>query len=93
MHPYSKQLGALVEGRRAALAAATARMERDLPQLFAPPITPAAAHEAMALYLASAAYAPSQAALTIGAGDEDNLYLAADLSGALPGTPLSLSAM
>ncbi len=42
------------EADRAALAAATARMERDLPQLFAPPITPAAAHEAMALYLASA---------------------------------------
>ena len=41
---------------------------------------------------ASAAYAPSQAALTVGVGDEDNLYLAADLSGALPGTPLSLSA-
>ena len=38
------------------------------------------------------AYAPSQSALTIGAGDEDNLYLAADLSGAVPGTPLSLSA-
>lgn len=37
-----------------ALAAATARMERDLPQLFAPPITPAAAHEALALYLTSA---------------------------------------
>ena len=41
---------------------------------------------------ASAAYAPSQSALTIGAGDEDNLYLAGDLSAALPGTPLSLAA-
>ncbi|WP_243455737.1 TorF family putative porin [Sphingosinicella sp. BN140058] len=41
---------------------------------------------------ATAAYAPSQSALTIGAGDEDNFYLAGDLSGALPGTPISLSA-
>ena len=41
---------------------------------------------------ATAAYAPSQSALTIGAGDEDNLYLAGDLSGALPGTPLTLAA-
>ncbi|PSJ43387.1 TorF family putative porin [Allosphingosinicella deserti] len=41
---------------------------------------------------ATANYAPSQSALTIGSGDEDNLYLAADLSGALPGTPISLSA-
>jgi uncharacterized protein (TIGR02001 family) len=41
---------------------------------------------------ATVAYAPSQSALTIGAGDEDNLYIAGDLSGAVPGTPLSLSA-
>ena len=41
---------------------------------------------------ATANYAPSQSALTIGSGDEDNLYLGADLSGALPGTPISLSA-
>lgn len=41
---------------------------------------------------ATAAYAPSQSALTIGTGDEDNLYLAGDLSGTLPGTPISLSA-
>lgn len=37
-------------------------------------------------------YAPSQSALTIGAGDEDNLYLAGDLSVAIPETPISLSA-
>jgi uncharacterized protein (TIGR02001 family) len=41
---------------------------------------------------ATVAYAPSQSALTIGAGDEDNLYLAGDLSGTVPGTPVSLSA-
>ena len=40
----------------------------------------------------SAAYAPSQAALTVGAGDEDNLYLAGDLSAAVPATPVSLTA-
>jgi uncharacterized protein (TIGR02001 family) len=40
----------------------------------------------------SGAYAPSQSALTIGAGDEDNFYLAGDLSTTLPGAPLSLSA-
>jgi uncharacterized protein (TIGR02001 family) len=38
------------------------------------------------------AYAPSQSALTIGAGDEDNLYLAGDLSGAVGETGLSLTA-
>lgn len=41
---------------------------------------------------ASAAYAPPQAALSTGAGDEDNLYLAGDLSLAVPETPLTLSA-
>jgi len=40
----------------------------------------------------SAAYAWEQSALTIGSGKEDNLYLAADLSAAIPETPLSLSA-
>ncbi len=40
----------------------------------------------------TANYAPSQSALTVGAGDEDNLYLAGDLSAALPATPLTLSA-
>ena len=37
-------------------------------------------------------YAPSQAALSIGNGDEDNLYLAGDLTLAVPETPLSLTA-
>jgi uncharacterized protein (TIGR02001 family) len=41
---------------------------------------------------ATANYAPSQSALTIGAGDEDNLYLAGDLSAAIPETPLTVSA-
>jgi uncharacterized protein (TIGR02001 family) len=40
----------------------------------------------------TANYAPSQKALTIGAGKEDNFYLAGDLSTAIPSTPLTLSA-
>lgn len=40
----------------------------------------------------SAAYAPKQNALSIGAGKEDNLYVAGDLSAAIPNTPISLSA-
>ena len=40
----------------------------------------------------SAAYAPKSAALSIGAGKEDNLYVAFDLSGGIPNTPVSLSA-
>ena len=40
----------------------------------------------------SAAYAPKQSALSIGAGKEDNLYTALDLSAAVPNTPVSLSA-
>ena len=39
----------------------------------------------------SAAYAPKQKALTIGAGSEDNLYVAGDLSAAIPSTPFSIS--
>ncbi len=39
-----------------------------------------------------AAYAPKQAALSIGDGEEDNFYLAGDLSAAVPGTPISLNA-
>lgn len=39
----------------------------------------------------SAAYAPKSNALSIGAGKEDNLYLALDLSSGIPGTPLSVS--
>jgi uncharacterized protein (TIGR02001 family) len=39
-----------------------------------------------------AAYAPKQDALSVGAGKEDNLYLAGDLSGAIPGLPLNLNA-
>ncbi len=39
-----------------------------------------------------AAYAPKQNALTIGDGKEDNFYLAGDLSAAVPGTPISLTA-
>ena len=38
-----------------------------------------------------AAYAPKQSALTIGDGKEDNLYLAGDLSGTVPGTPFTLT--
>ena len=41
---------------------------------------------------ATAAYAPKQSALSVGDGREDNLYLAADLSSALPGTPVSVAA-
>lgn len=37
-------------------------------------------------------YAPKQRALSIGAGKEDNLYVAADLSAAIPNTPVSLTA-
>ncbi len=40
----------------------------------------------------TANYAPSQAALSIGAGDEDNLYLAGDLSAAIPDTGVTVSA-
>lgn len=36
-------------------------------------------------------YAPSQSALSVGAGSEDNLYLAGDLSAAITNTGLSLS--
>ncbi len=38
-----------------------------------------------------AAFAPKQAALTIGSGNEDNFYLYTDLSTALPGTPVTLT--
>lgn len=38
------------------------------------------------------AYAPKQKALGIGFGKEDNLYVAGDLSAALPNTPVSLVA-
>lgn len=41
---------------------------------------------------ASVAYAPRQAALSIGDGREDNLYLAGDLAAGIPGTPVSLAA-
>lgn len=37
------------------------------------------------------AYAPKQAALTVGSGKEDNLYVYTDLSTAIPATPLSLT--
>jgi uncharacterized protein (TIGR02001 family) len=40
----------------------------------------------------TANYAPSQSALSIGAGNEDNFYLAGDLSAAIPNTGLTLSA-
>jgi uncharacterized protein (TIGR02001 family) len=39
----------------------------------------------------TAAYAPSQSALTIGAGDEDNFYLAGDLSVGIPNTPVTIA--
>lgn len=41
---------------------------------------------------ASLAYAPKQSALSIGDGKEDNLYVAGDLSAAIPETPVSLTA-
>src|SRR3954471_12436502 len=41
---------------------------------------------------ATANYAPSQSALSVGNGNEDNLYLAGDLSAAIPSTALTLSA-
>lgn len=41
---------------------------------------------------ATANYAPRQAALTVGNGKEDNLYLAGDLSTAIPHTGLGLAA-
>lgn len=40
----------------------------------------------------SAAYAPEQNALDVGSGKEDNLYVAGDLSAAIPETPVSLTA-
>ena len=40
----------------------------------------------------TANYAPKQSALSIGSGREDNLYLAGDLSAAIPKTPVSLTA-
>src|SRR4029450_11914354 len=39
----------------------------------------------------SVAYAPKQKALSIGNGKEDNLYLAGDLSYAIPKTPVTLT--
>lgn len=39
----------------------------------------------------SAAYAPKAGALSVGAGKEDSLYLALDLSGGIPNTPLAIS--
>jgi len=39
----------------------------------------------------TANYAPKQAALSVGSGDEDNLYVAGDLAVALPKTPISLT--
>ncbi|HEX8582997.1 MAG TPA: TorF family putative porin [Allosphingosinicella sp.] len=41
---------------------------------------------------ATANFAPKQAALSVGAGKEDNLYLAGDLSAAVPNTPVTLAA-
>lgn len=41
---------------------------------------------------ATANYAPSQSALSVGAGDEDNLYLAGDVSVTIPETGLTVSA-
>ena len=37
-------------------------------------------------------FAPKQRALSVGAGKEDNLYVAGDLSAAIPETPISLNA-
>lgn len=41
---------------------------------------------------ALAAYAPKQNALTVGNGKEDNLYLAGDLTAAIVGSPISVTA-
>ncbi len=41
---------------------------------------------------ATVAYAPKQSALSVGAGKEDNLYLAGDLSAGIPTTPVTVSA-
>jgi uncharacterized protein (TIGR02001 family) len=41
---------------------------------------------------ATANYAPKQRALTVGNGSEDNLYLAGDLTAAIPTTPVSVTA-
>jgi uncharacterized protein (TIGR02001 family) len=38
-----------------------------------------------------AAYAPKQSALSIGSGDEDNFYLAGDLSGTIPTTGIAVT--
>lgn len=40
----------------------------------------------------SVAYAPKQAALSVGNGKEDNLYLAGDLSAGIPNTPIGITA-
>lgn len=40
----------------------------------------------------TANYAPNQKALTVGNGKEDSLYVAGDLSAAIPKTPISLTA-
>jgi uncharacterized protein (TIGR02001 family) len=40
----------------------------------------------------TANYAPSQSALTIGNGNEDNFYLAGDLSVGIPNTPVTVAA-
>lgn len=40
----------------------------------------------------TANYSPKQSALTVGFGKEDNLYLAGDLSAAIPKTPIGLTA-
>jgi uncharacterized protein (TIGR02001 family) len=40
----------------------------------------------------SAAYAPRQSALSVGRGREDNLHLSGDLSGFVPGTPVTVAA-
>jgi uncharacterized protein (TIGR02001 family) len=40
----------------------------------------------------SAAYAPKQNALSVGAGKEDNLYVAGDFSAGIPDTPIGVTA-
>ncbi len=41
---------------------------------------------------ASVVYAPKQSALSVGAGKEDNLYVAGDLSAGIPTTPITVTA-
>lgn len=64
----------------------------DIPTDFAEPYISVSHPFGPVTAKATAAYAPKQKALSIGNGKEDNLYLAGDLSYAIPKTPVSLTA-